>query len=173
MKKVLVISILLALSAFISCGKKGDSGSNGAPGVGIPGANGLPGSNCTVATVAPGPVATYGGALVSCGSDSVLITNGAPGAQGNPGPVSTYGIVGLVDPCGDAPGITDEVFLLLADGTLVWSFSDNINGYNTRLAVAYDGAFQTTDGSNCSFTVSTAGNQRTISWSGGSKSWSI
>lgn len=58
-------------------------------------------------------------------------------------------IVSIIDPCGDAAGIWDEVFLQLSDGTLLASFSDNAAGQNTRFSVLTNGNYVTTDGSNC------------------------
>lgn len=81
---------------------------------------------------------------------------GATGAQGIPGqdaPINPYDPVGLVDPCGTNPSIHNEVFIRLYNGLLLASFSDNINGYNTRFTVLSPGTFQTTDGDNCIFTV--------------------
>lgn len=62
-------------------------------------------------------------------------------------------IVAIVDPCGDSPGIIDEVFLRLKDRSLVASFSNNVNGDYTRFSILAPGNYQTTDGSNCFFTV--------------------
>lgn len=63
-------------------------------------------------------------------------------------------IIEIVDPCGDAAGIFDEVFLRLSNGTLIASFSDSASGNNTRFSVIVDGVnYKTTDGSNCYFSV--------------------
>lgn len=64
-----------------------------------------------------------------------------------------FDIVELIDPCGDAPGIYDEVLLQLQSGAIIASFSQNSSGLNTRLSVIPNGTYQTTDGSNCIFTV--------------------
>lgn len=63
----------------------------------------------------------------------------------------------FIDPCGDAPGVYDEVLIKLANGMIVASFSDNANGKNTRLSVLVPANYVTTDGSNCSFSVDAAG----------------
>lgn len=170
MKKLLAAAALFVLSG---CGSdvyviKGEPGPPGPPGP-----QGEPGTGCSVEQVSPSEAVPYGGAVVTCGGSAVLISNGAPGPQGEPGPMSQYGIVRKLDPCGDAQGIYDEVFLLLADGTLLWSLSDNPNGKNTRLAEAADGSWVTTDGSDCRFSVSTYGSTRTITWPGGSYSWEL
>lgn len=66
-------------------------------------------------------------------------------------------IVSIKDVCGDAPGKIDEVMLVLSNGKILSSFSDNSNGQNTRFALLSPGNFVTTDGSNCKFTVNNAG----------------
>jgi len=90
------------------------------------------------------------GALITCATGSVLVLNGQDGTDAPP---TAYTVVGLVDPCGDKPGIYDEVFFRLHNGLLVASFSDNQNGLNTRFSVLTPGSYRTTDGSNCYFSV--------------------
>jgi len=101
--------------------------------------------------------------------------NGLDGAAGKDGvsPSIEYSIVDVVDPCGDAPGKYDELLLVLGNGTLVASFSDSSSGLNTRLVEIPDGTYNTTDNTGCTFTVSTAGSTRHVTWSGGGKSWDI
>lgn len=65
-------------------------------------------------------------------------------------------IVAIKDPCG-AQGGWNEVFLQLADGHYLASFSANMSGDYTRLVQLIDGTYTTTDGTNCSFTVSGGG----------------
>jgi hypothetical protein len=65
-------------------------------------------------------------------------------------------IVSIKDPCG-AQGSYNEVFLKLASGRYLASFSDNANGLNTRFTQLTDGNFVTTDGTHCYFTVSGGG----------------
>lgn len=87
------------------------------------------------------------GSLIKCADGTSTLV---------PNPVNTttqFTIVGIVDPCGDAPGIHDEVFLRLADNSLLASFSDNASGTNTRFVVIPAGNYQTTDGDNCTFTI--------------------
>lgn len=89
---------------------------------------------------------------------------GNKGDQGNTGasaPISPYEVTQIIDPCGDAPGIFDEVFLKMANGTLIASFSDNANGNNTRLSILTPGSYVTTDGSNCHIVVHSDG---TVTW---------
>lgn len=123
-------------------GPSGHVGPSGIPGnPGAPGPKGDKGDSCTVTSA-------INGAIISCeNGTSVLILNGEDA------PPTAYSIVELVDPCGDAPGIYDEVFLRLQNGLLVASFSDNSNGKNTRFAVLTPGSYQTTDGSGCYFSI--------------------
>lgn len=88
------------------------------------------------------------------GSDG---TAGEDGEDGADAPPTAFTPVSIVDPCGDAPGIYDEIFLRLQNGTLLWSLSDNSNGLNTRFSVAVQGSWVTTDGSGCYFSVDSAG----------------
>lgn len=70
-------------------------------------------------------------------------------------------IVEALDVCGDSPGHIDEVLLRLSDGTLLASFSDNVNGLNTRFSIIPPGNYQTSDGTSCFFTVH---NDGTVTW---------
>jgi hypothetical protein len=85
--------------------------------------------------------------------------DGNNGIDGNTGPAGPSGApsaftpVGIVDPCGTAPGIYNEVFLRLANGMLLASFSDNASGENTRFSVLTPGTYETTDGDACVFTI--------------------
>ena len=176
----------LVSQAVVCDGANGTNGTNGAPGEqGPAGPAGSDGASCTVQAVVADPSgpAPNGGALLTCGTTSTLVLNGSPGdpgPQGEPGtpaPPTAYSVVAVIDPCGDAPGIFDEVFLRLANGQVIASFSDDGGGTNTRLSVLIDGSFTTSDGSSCAFAVSTDTSTtpaiRTISWSGGSESWSF
>lgn len=63
-------------------------------------------------------------------------------------------IVSIIDPCGDAPGIIDEVLFKLSDGRVISSFSDNAAGQNTRFSVLPEGVqLSVTDGSHCTFKI--------------------
>lgn len=77
--------------------------------------------------------------------------------NGSDSTVSQFSPVGLIDPCGTASGIYNEVFLKLSSGTLLASFSDKANGQNTRLSVLTPGTYVTTDGDNCVFSVDGSG----------------
>jgi hypothetical protein len=172
-----VICIIMAC-ILAGCGKveqvPGPQGPAGPQGpVGTAGNDGV---GCTQQIILPGDaVLPYGGALITCANGAVLISNGAPGQNGKDGvPVQTaYAIMGIVNPCGNQSS-QDEIFLRLADGSLIASFSDDKNGKNTRLSEIFDGVgYTTTDGTNCVFSVGTSNGIRTISWSGGSQSWAL
>lgn len=117
------------------------------------------GSGVLIQVLTAGP--DYGDVVVSSQQilcDGTVGAVGPAGQDGEDGSSSPLSITSIVDPCGDAPGIYDEVFLKLANGTLLASFSDNANGNNTRFSVLVPGSYVTTDGSNCHFSVDSAGN---------------
>lgn len=164
MKKLLMASLLPVMISLSSCGDKlvervelipGPQGPAGEKGdQGDRGSDGSNGQSCTVQTVVPSVEAPAGGALILCGDSSVLLLNGVDGEDGADAPQTPYSIVEVIDPCGDASGIYDEIIIRLGTDELVASFSDNANGKNTRLSLLVPGTYQTTDGSNCVFTVS-------------------
>jgi len=138
-------------------GERGEQGAEGAAGQdGQDGEDGKDGIGCTVTPAS-------NGALVTCGDTSVLVLNGTNGTDGQDGqdgqdaPPTAYTVTELVDPCGDKPGVYDEVFLRLANGMLVASFSDNTGGQNTRFSILTAGSYMTTDGSSCKFSVDANG----------------
>lgn len=73
------------------------------------------------------------------------------GSDGEDAPPTEFTPVGLIDPCGDAPAIYDEVLLQLSGGAVMASFSDTMGGDNTRLSVLPPGNYITSDGSACPF----------------------
>ena len=77
-------------------------------------------------------------------------TNGTNGLNAD----TTYQVIEIIDPCGaqQAQGF-DEVILKLGNGKYLASFSDNANGKNTRFGLLPHGNYQTTDGTNCNFTI--------------------
>lgn len=159
MKLKAVLIVLTFALVFTACGRRnhyttiqGQQGPQGEKGD-----KGDDGAGCTAITVAPSSLYPNGGVAILCGTDSVVVKNGAPGATGPAGQNGVDAIVQIIDPCGDAPGIYDEVILKLATGVLLASFSDNANGNNTRFSVLTPGNYTTTDGSNCHFTVNTNG----------------
>jgi hypothetical protein len=83
-----------------------------------------------------------------------FICNGVNGVSAS---VSPFTPIDVVNPCGDNPGLIDEVFLRLANGKLVASMSDNSNGLNTRFSILSPGSYVTTDGDNCQFSVDAQG----------------
>lgn len=70
---------------------------------------------------------------------------------------SYQNIVEIKDPCLDKAGVFDEVFLKLSTGQYLASFSDSSSGKNTRFSVLVDGHYETTDGSDCHFSVTGGG----------------
>ena len=101
--------------------------------------------------------------LAACGrrhgKDGLNGVNGANGTNGLDATVPEgTNITEVIDPCGDAIGIIDEVLLKLSNGQVLASFSENANGKNTRFSLIPTGSYVTTDGSNCHFTVDALGN---------------
>lgn len=130
-------------------GKDGKNGESikGDPGESIVGPAGKDGKN--------------GDSIVGPAGESIvgpMGPQGLPGADGVDAPITPFSNVTVVDPCGDAPTVVDEVLLKLGDGTVLASFSDNANGANTRFSLLNPGTYMTSDGSNCVFTVSNDGN---------------
>jgi mannitol-specific phosphotransferase system IIBC component len=66
-------------------------------------------------------------------------------------------VTSMIDVCGDAPGIYDEVLLKTSQGSIIAYFEQ---GNNRRLSVVPNGVFQVTDGSGCVFTV----NNGNVTW---------
>lgn len=94
--------------------------------------------------------------LSSCGRGP-MGPQGLAGPQGDAGEDGSDAILEVIDPCGDAANIVDEILIRLADGRVMCSFSANANGHNTRLAILPSGTYMTTDGSNCVFTINAQG----------------
>lgn len=133
-------------------GSAGPSGPSGAPG--IAGSNGH--SMVFNTLSASNSDCSNGGSIILLAIDSndnnildvddsnlqsAVVCNGevgATGAQGIPGqaaPPTSFTPVAIIDPCSDSAGIVDEVFIKLANGLLLASFSDNVSGLNTRFSV--------------------------------------
>jgi len=182
MKNVILFTLLAMLA--VGCGRPQD-GRNGVDGQpGAPGAPGQDGHVSLLTLVSGAPTCANGGTTILAGIDldddlvlageevrqSSEICNGLngqdgangqdgqDGADGQDAPPTPFTPVGLVNPCGDAPGIYDEVFIRLSNGTMIASFSENSNGKNTRFSVLIAGTYVTTDGDNCQFTVDSMGN---------------
>lgn len=102
-----------------------------------------------------GCAAEYG--YMKDGKDGVNGTNGTNGSNGVNGEDSESYFT-ILDPCGNAPGLNDQILLKLADGTVISSDRDNNGGKNTRLARLEPGTYLTTDGDNCTFSIDMQGN---------------
>ena len=144
----------------------------GGPGddIGAPGPTGSPGRdgyNSVVMLSPDAPSCAQGGVTiisaldtnrsgeVELGEDQQIrmatVCNGAA-AQG------AFASVEIMDPCGDHPTKFDEVLLRLGDGKVLVTFSDTVGGDNTRLALLQGpGSYQTTDGTNCAFSLDANG----------------
>lgn len=96
--KLKVVAALLLLSG---CGSyfKGQQGLQGA--TGVSGEVGATGSSCTISLLRPNDIAPMGGALVTCGSTSVIIQNGADGSNGINGTNGNNGATGSTGATGD------------------------------------------------------------------------
>lgn len=129
-------------------GPKGDQGEQGTNGVnGTNGTNGLNGVDGIDGKDGTNGIDGVNGTNGINGRDG---TNGADGADGADGKDA---IITVIDPCGDTPNIIDEVLLVMSDGKILASFSENVEGRNTRFVLVPDGTFITTDGSRCVFTI--------------------
>jgi hypothetical protein len=67
--------------------------------------------------------------------------------------MSDYTATAVIDPCGLYPGKINEVLLVLANGHILASFSDNASGLNTRFGLLTPGNYVTSDGTLCYFTI--------------------
>jgi len=121
-----------------------------------------PSVNCTVEN-------TFDGALITCpDGSSALITSGldgkdgergplgptgAPGAQGEAGPAGRNLSVEAVDPCPELVTSFPE-YLFLIEGTYYAVYA---SGTKIHLARLVPGAYATTDGRACSFSINSAG----------------
>jgi hypothetical protein len=148
-----------------SNGQDGQNGTNGSNGTN--GTNGQDGVSCTVTTVVPSSSYPLGGAQLTCGTQTVVVLNGAAGSN-----AQALEVVQEITPCGPSSSPWKEVLLQLAGGNLLGSFSDNASGLNTRFSDFPDGSYVDTDNSGCNFTVSTSGSTRSISWAAGSNAYS-
>lgn len=154
MNRLLALALLLSLSA--CCIPKGDTGAQGPSGLpGLPGQDGAQGPK--------GDTGNKGnkGDTGSQGSPGVNGTNGTNGSNGTNGtnaPINPFDIDSLINPCGDAPGVYDEIFIKLKNGTVIVSFSANTSGDLTRFVTLPAGTYQTTDGDSCVFSIDSSGN---------------
>lgn len=140
-------------------------------------------------TAAPGSTCPAGGKIIMMATDtndngqfevadsdhqSITLCNGENGTNGADGaaaPVPAYSPVEPIMPCGNTVAYK-EVLLRLSNGQVLASFSENVQGLMTRLTLIPDGSYMDTDNSQCTFTLSTSGSTRSISWFGSvQKSW--
>lgn len=139
-------------------GAKGDTGDSGQDGSdGSDGATGAQG-----ATGERGDDGAKGetGQAGADGKDGATGKDGRDGSNGRDGrdaPPTSFTPVQIINPCGDASGVYDEVLLKLYSGEILASFSDNASGKNTRFSLIPAGSYMTTDGDNCYFTVTSNG----------------
>lgn len=106
------------------------------------GPQGPQGSSCTTTQLS-------NGLRISCpdGTESVVL-NGQDAA-----PPSYYGVTSIVDPCG-RQGSFDEVLLKLSNGQILAHFA---SGAQQFLAIIGNGTYSTTDGTSCTFTITSEG----------------
>lgn len=123
-------------------------------------------NNCNVLSLPVSIEHPYGASMVQCGVTSSVINNGADA------PVVQFDVIEYIDPCGPQ-GSYDEVLLRLHNGTVLALFTSNMNGDYPRLALIPDGTFTTSDGTSCTFTLSSANGMRTITWTGYTSSWNL
>lgn len=165
----------------------GVAGQNGAAGeTGAAGPAGANGHNAVFSIVpANTEVCSNGGSVIMMALDihntgvysaelpqqqSATICNGSNGMNAEPSP---YQIVDVITPCGVTVA-NKEVLLRLQNGQLLATVSDNVNGYNTRLAFVVDGNYVNTDPSACTFSIRTQNKTRSISWGGSvQSSWQM
>lgn len=132
-------------------GPKGDTGANGADGV-----------SCSERMIAPtevsGDPAQYGGAQITCGANSTLITNGAPGRVGATGAQGVQGTPGTsvtaVQFCSAyvpsyASSFPEVGFCL--NNTLYGVYWDGRNAWLSSLPPG--GYYSTSTGAPCNFTI--------------------
>lgn len=165
--------------AYVKNGEMGRSGVNGSNGVvgpvGTNGSNGDDGNrgqdgyDQVVLLIAAGASCATGGTTFLMARDlnrngtldvldddrfqSATICNGVDGAAGADAQLPPFALVQIIDPCDDAPNVYDEVIIRLSNGQLLASFSDNVNGYNTRFSILPPGNYITTDGSYCHISI--------------------
>ncbi|MBN8542619.1 MAG: hypothetical protein J0L82_19670 [Deltaproteobacteria bacterium] len=91
-------------------------------------------------------------------------TTSATLCNGSTPSVTNYTPVEAIQPCGAGPGFR-EVLLRLSNGQVLASLSNNAQGDMTRLAFLPDGTYMTTDSMSCRFSLSSAGQVRSVAWS--------
>jgi len=150
MRKLIIGTLsLIFLLSLVSCGENARLYSE------------TPYQGCTVETYQ-----TY--SIINCGDgSSTVVNNGTNGQDGKDGQNGSDGldgrdginglIVDVINPCGDAPIINDEVILVMADGGFLAYFHE-ANDVNPRLALLEPNlTYRTTDGDVCTFRFDASG----------------
>lgn len=170
---IIISAIIAAAILLVGCGPVSvgtDDGANGQEGlVGQSGKDGQDGYTSLVDYVrfTGSACPSNAGIIVSAGLDldrdlildssevtkQTVLCDGSKGQDGETPAANPMDVVAIIDPCGDAAGVQDEVMLKLQNGKVISSFSQNAAGQNTRLSLLENGSFVTTDGSNCEFTL--------------------
>jgi hypothetical protein len=154
---------------------------NGATGsTGATGATGAAGAGSSVSLIAAnGDQCPNGGWEITVTSGGVASqsyplcngatgSTGATGATGAAGTSSGLSLVQFIAPCGMGSSAYKEQLMLFSDGTLLADFSGSASADLVRLSFIPDGTYQDTDDSACTFSVSTSGNSRSLTWGAGS-----
>lgn len=157
MFKYLLLTVLLSSCGYVRQELGGKDGKSIQGPAGRQGEIGLPGqpghSPEMTVSILPSTSCDNGGVRVVLSIDGNLTAyESCNGLDGEPLP-SQIVSVELINPCGDAPNIHDEVLMKFPDGTIVSSFSDNKEGKNTRFSILTPGNYMTTDGDNCLFMI--------------------
>lgn len=147
-------------------GQTGETGPSGFPG--LPGANAVP---CSVAEVS-------GGASINCNGNDVVVSDGTPGATGQTGPSGPRGVAGpsgaqgpagpsglpgssvtAVRLCADSTSAFPEYGVRIGDGlyAVYWGPLNGDNASQAFLAQLTPGAYESTNGTGCTFTVNSDG----------------
>lgn len=141
-----VISCTDGTETFVGNGTNGQDGQDGQDGEA-----GQAGESCSVARA-------ENGAIISCGTETVVVYDGIDGQDGENGIDGNDAVVEIIDPCGDNPGKFDEVLLRLPSGELLAYFED---GDKRFLSLIGAGNYRTTDKQACNFSVDSDLN---VSW---------
>jgi hypothetical protein len=159
MKSLLILTTLMLTACTPQVGGTGGNGHNAVVST-APTAASCSNGGVTLLTA----VDTNDNGRLDIGSDSNImsqeICNGLDGQDGKDGlgvASSPYMTTELINPCGDASGVNDEVLLRLYNGIILASLSDKFNGNNTRLSVLSPGTYSTTDDDHCTFTITSDG----------------
>lgn len=154
-----LISCQDGTSAVVLNGSNGQNGSDGAQGLpGSTGSAGAPGSNgtsCSVSAVAASGLAPNGGALITCGSSTTLVQNGAPGATGETGAAgANASSVSFVKFCPNVSNNYPSTFPeygICVNGSIFAIYWSGSTAFGSVLPAG--GYSSTSINSNCSFTI--------------------